>query len=724
MLNKSIIFKTLFLLFISAILHSEPLIIDKDLKSVTFGKNIQYFEDIDNIYTIGSISAPDVEWTQSNQDAFNFGFSKSAFWFKFDAENPTEDNIEWFFEIGYPLLDSLILFYQNESGDWTKKVTGDLLNHSNRDIDSTNFVFTQIIKPGIQQYYFKVKTDSSSNFPVLALSPAEYYKIVMEKLPILWMYNGIMFIMIIYNLFIFLSSKDLSYLFYVGFIISLLLLQMTLNGQAFQYLWPNSIWWGNKASPFFTVMTCLTAALFFREYIHTRTIHKKTDKVLLYIIILPATLIIAYTFIGSYRLAMISGTALAMITMVILFTMLTFHAVTGSRPARFAMIAFLGMIIGIGLFTLKTFGVLPSNFLTTWGLQIGSALIVVLLSLGLADKINEMRKGMSNMNSELEKNRDNISERAVYLEDVVKSVNSISGSLLSLSNELSEISIKFSGLSSEQASTSEEMSATFEELTSSNETIHKTTMKQKEEGIKGKEYSAVLLESQQRISKSSLSVIDSLDVISESTNVTEFTLSKMIEKMSVINDGGQSINNFAAMIDDITDRINLLSLNAAIEAARAGDYGRGFSVVSDEIGKLAAATAENSKEISTEIAKIIVDIQEGMNMFKNTKKSIDVTFTMVNEINKNMTEVNTLMKEQEQAITDGAVQSEIIDILSKEVEISTKEQSKSMLETMNQIDRLAEMASEIALLNTKIVEFNKLINQKSVSLNSLVTNLA
>jgi methyl-accepting chemotaxis protein len=214
-----------------------------------------------------------------------------------------------------------------------------------------------------------------------------------------------------------------------------------------------------------------------------------------------------------------------------------------------------------------------------------------------------------------------------------------------------------------------------------------------------------------------------MQVISDSTNVTEFTMRNLIDKMNIIMAGGKSIDQFVIMIDDITDRINLLSLNAAIEAARAGDHGRGFAVVADEIGKLAQATSDNSKEISSKIRQISHDIQEGMGMVNNTNSSIEVIFKMVQTINKRIEEVAALMSAQARSIQDVTKQAELMDSLSEEITHSTREQNTAMEDTLKTISRLSEFAQEVSQSTITISSVSHTINEKVKQLDEMVKNI-
>src|SRR5208337_2347085 len=90
---------------------------------------------------------------------------------------------------------------------------------------------------------------------------------------------GFMIIMIVYNFVIFVTSRDRSYLFYVIFIASYILFQMTLNGYSFQYLWPNAIWWSANSLPMFMCLSVLCWGIFMWDILEWRRKFKVLHKI-------------------------------------------------------------------------------------------------------------------------------------------------------------------------------------------------------------------------------------------------------------------------------------------------------------------------------------------------------------------------------------------------------------------------------------------------------------
>jgi methyl-accepting chemotaxis protein len=194
----------------------------------------------------------------------------------------------------------------------------------------------------------------------------------------------------------------------------------------------------------------------------------------------------------------------------------------------------------------------------------------------------------------------------------------------------------------------------------------------------------------------------------------------MMTMMRIINEGGRTINNFISVIDDISDKINLLSLNAAIEAARAGEHGRGFAVVADEIGKLAARTTENSKIISNQVVKITQDIAKGITMLTETKVSTEEIFKLIKGITGKVDNVSNAMGDLGAIIMNIIEQARILDEVSQTIQSSTTEQRKSMEENSRTVLRLSEMAQGVAESSNQVQQFTNIITDKANELKEIV----
>ncbi|MCX7679490.1 MAG: methyl-accepting chemotaxis protein [Spirochaetes bacterium] len=696
-----------------------PLAIAEQFTHENVSPYIEFIEDPTNSLSFEEVRMR-VDWQRPNADTFNFGFTENALWFRFTLENRSRMDV-FLLEITYPMLDSVVLYRPNEMGEYERVETGDLLPFFHREVEYVSFVFYLHQKRGTtSQYFFKIKSSSSSNFSVNLYSSLGFYSKLAREQPVIWIFYGLMIIMVVYNFIIFTSSRDVSYLFYSVFISSWIVLQMCLNGYAFQYLWPQHTWWGNKSLPFFMAFTYATVGVFFIYFLELFK-YPRLHFLVWIICIIPALALSAVTLIVPYSVAIRLTTFFAGVCAIVLYIGGIFVSIRyKSRQALFVNFAFMGFVLGIVLYVLKTFGILPTNFITQWSIQIGSALVVVLLSFGLADKINTMRKDLARLLKEQQESERNALEKAKFLEGVVGMVNEISEDFLRVSKELGEISAAFSQLSMEQASTSEQMSSTFDELVASIERIHHSTLQQQAEGEKSKRLADELNLAQQSVLRESMRVAKSVEEITKAAKTTEESLKLMTERMNIINAGGKEIDQFVTIIDDISDKINLLSLNAAIEAARAGEYGRGFAVVADEIGKLAQATSDNSKRIAHRIKKVIADIEQGTNLVINTKESTDVIFSMVETITTGISEVKRLMEAQNKILEIVVQQAAVIDLMSREVASATQEQKNAMLQTMHTIERLSEMSVEISSANHRIFGFIGAISRNSEKLANVV----
>ena len=261
----SFIISSVIIIFITIpVFSAPPVVIDDDLGKLRFGTSMDYLRDDSGKLTIEDIVSGSHEWTEAEKDNFNFGFNPPPYWFRFTVDNRQRTGRGWYFEIDYGLIDYVDLYSPAADGTYREFKTGDRNPFAQRDVVDRNFVFHLDPGPGMHTYYVRFKTASSLNFTPLMWSTGEYIKRINIEFPVFWMYFGLMLVMAIYNLFLFISVRESTYIFYSLFIVTFILFQSTLNGFAFQYLWPNQVWWANNCLPFFMLNSVVTCGPLYR----------------------------------------------------------------------------------------------------------------------------------------------------------------------------------------------------------------------------------------------------------------------------------------------------------------------------------------------------------------------------------------------------------------------------------------------------------------------------
>ncbi len=672
------------------------------------GDKLEVLRDREKKHDITSVRSPEVQanFHPVKGDVPNFGYSRSAWWFRFSLQGENDCQKERYLLIRYSLLDHVSLYFPAPEGSYTEKITGQMVPFEKRDIRHRNFIFKlPPAKKDTVTFYLKVYTEDSLTLPLEIMTADALAESMSSEQLALGILYGFLAIMVLYNLFLFLSIKEKNYLYLVIYIVSFLLFIAAENGVAFQYLWPSLPWWGKHATPFSVGMVIIWSSFLVRSFLGTKELSPVLDfsiKVFLYgeVICCLFALVIPYFFSIIFAVA-----AIVFYAPLIIFTGFKSYR-AGHRQARYFLIAWSALAAGSLLYGLKAFGLLPDNFMTRYGVLLGACAQVLLLSMGLADQLNRMTSKLGLLHKESEK-------RGASLLDMVDRANSIARELLSISSEQSGIANSFTLMAQDQAALSEEMGATYEELAAANENIDNSMIEQVREGEKTGEMSHRLQEVQEEVTQTSMSVLGTIEKIISSTGDTGENLEELSEMMNIIDAGGKNITSIISMIEEITDQINLLSLNAAIEAARAGEHGRGFAVVADEIGKLAQLTSDNSKGISTQVTKILADIARGLSIMQNASSATERVNSLVADINTAVESVSNALNRQEKSIDHVIRQVESIQNFSKTIATSTSEQRRAMEETAETIQRLTSMAQNISENGEVLLTITTVLNKKA-----------
>ena len=368
---------------------------------VYLGPYLEYLVDEEGRLDVKDMVRPTIKKRfERCTDIFpGFGFTSATYWFNFALKNSSDKEIERFLEIEYPLLDHLELYIPVGDGSYEVYNEGDRQIFSHRPLKYRNFVFILKIPPATtQEYFLKVKTSSSLNLPARLYTQAGFIDKIENEETALGIYFGILFAMLSYNLILYFTIRESVYLFYCLFVIFNFLFQLDLTGISFKYLWPNSVKWANISLPFFMSLAYFFGTVFTRQILNSRKYAPFFDNLLRILQII--------SFISALLCLVIPYEISIRISTFIVISVIV-HIVTGFvclyrgyRPARYYALAWSISMAGSAIYALKTFSLLPNNFITVWGIQIGSAWEVILLSMALSDRLSLLQKEKDKLQAE------------------------------------------------------------------------------------------------------------------------------------------------------------------------------------------------------------------------------------------------------------------------------------------------------------------------------------
>jgi len=406
----------------SAALAVEPHVLDARTERVSVGTELEVLEDPDGSLDLEQVLSPEVSahFTRAPETP-SYGFTGSVYWVRFALVSHLDGRSEWLLEVGYPLLDHLTLYIERADGSYEHRVAGDRYPFSQREVAHAHYLFRIAVDPGrVTHVYLRAETESAMQLPMRLWAPSAFAQYEFRRQIGQGVYYGAMLVMVLFNLFIFISVRDRSYLFYGFYVASIVTWQAGLDGLAYEYLWPSSPSWNSVSLPVSLGVLVICAAAFVRAFLHLRETMPGWNRVIT--VLIGAGLVqMVVGVVAPYSIAIRSAASLGGIGALIVL-LCGIHALRrGNRAARFYVVAWASFLLGSVIFTLAKFGLVPSNLFTENGQQIGSLLEVVLLSFALADRFRIIKKeATENLEREVERQTHELREQAEKLKELDK----------------------------------------------------------------------------------------------------------------------------------------------------------------------------------------------------------------------------------------------------------------------------------------------------------------
>ncbi|WP_436485035.1 sensor histidine kinase [Chitinophaga sp. ARDCPP14] len=385
MLSKIVGLWSIFTLLVLFHVTAQPVVFKNSKSLLQIGGYLELYTDKADTLTIAS--APMQAFKASGQDVPNLQITPYTQWARFSINNQSKAE-KLLLEVEYPIIDDITLYELLPDGTIRQTRLGEFTAYKNRGYDHQNYHFPIRLLPNeTRQFYLKVKAGEQLQLPIYLGTPESIFEKNNKRELIFGIYVGVILAMAFYNLFIYISTRDNSYLIYVSYIICVGLTQVTLQGYSFRFLYPNSPWLAMHATVLVPVFNGLTALVFIQQFLSTKVNYPLGHKLMNAVIVLYMLCFIP-TFLDMYNYAQILVQLDAFLAAVMAFVVAYRISMKGVNAARFFLLAWSIFLISIFVFVLRNFNILPYNNFTYYALQIGSGVEVLLLSFALAHKIN------------------------------------------------------------------------------------------------------------------------------------------------------------------------------------------------------------------------------------------------------------------------------------------------------------------------------------------------
>lgn len=323
------------------------------------------------------------------------------------------------------------------------------------------------------------------------------------------------------------------------------------------------------------------------------------------------------------------------------------------------------------------------------------------------------------------KHRDEIGQLGKSFNEMMEQITELVRQTNDSAQNVLETAIRLSDVSKQTAASAKEISVASEQIAGGAMTLASEAERGNEltQGIGERmkaviESNMVMGQSANEVRLSSEQGAQYMATVIEKTNETEEMTRSMVEKVDRLKESTTSIRKILDMLNNITKQTNILSLNATIEASRAGAAGKGFMVVADEIRKLADQSKESidvvgeiTETIQREIDETVQVLSEAYPIFQEQTRSVKEADTIfhnvqqqMNEFIKNLDEVTSSVQQLEEAQTVLSEAMSNVSAVSQESSATSEEVASLTTEQLKVSDGLVQLSEQLESLSKSLKE--------------------
>ncbi|MBK9187182.1 MAG: response regulator [Moraxellaceae bacterium] len=307
--------------------------------------------------------------------------------------NNHTDQKDWILHFEYPLMDVLQLYTPNAQNQYRLQyTTGDAYAFSQRPIKDRGFALPISITPQqTQSIYLRLQSRDSMIISMSLLTPDAFRAEQQNESFWFGMYYGAVLIILLFNAYLYLILKDRNHLHYVAVLGCYALIELSLNGMGTVYFWGDFPEVAKRIRPFAISLFALASFTLTKSFLGIKQVilgKMNLDPLFLGFIVLTLVGAIIFPFTLSIQLSMM----IAFITAPIMYGAGVYTWQQGSRLGKYFTLGWSGLVLGGMVNVLRAFDILPVNFWTTYGAQLGSISTLLILNSALTDRMRLLQQ--------------------------------------------------------------------------------------------------------------------------------------------------------------------------------------------------------------------------------------------------------------------------------------------------------------------------------------------
>ena len=386
--------KILFLFLFSTIIYAKPLIIDDTKAHYDLLPYSEIYIDKSRQLTINTILSVNNKFKKNNQSLLGYGYSPDFnVWIKFTLKNATNKNIHKVLEYGNSMTTKVI-FYEN------KIALIDGLLNIDKQRTSINPIFPIKLRAGeTKTYYIKASSYITSLIIKLKIwNSADFYSKEIKHQLVLALFFGSMIILGLYNLFIYFFTKDISYLYYVLYLIGIIAHHAMYVGVGAIYIVNTELMpYVVRGASFFIAFPVFALALFSKSFLQTSQYPKIDRGINVFLVLIPTSLVLFLVTddFNKYRNVL----SLCLILYLMLITI--YATFKKNRQAYFILFGWFIIFLSIIFMYLSSLGLFNIYKYFSYVVELSLVLEAIIFSIALADRINQLQKDKQEANKKL-----------------------------------------------------------------------------------------------------------------------------------------------------------------------------------------------------------------------------------------------------------------------------------------------------------------------------------